>query len=277
MASSSSLPQSATAAADRFLTLEGARLRYRDEGRGPAILLVHGWTLDLGMWDPQVASLGGQFRMVRFDRRGHGLSDGVSSTERDAQDLRALCEHLALPEVALLGMSQGARVAAQAAASGMQVWALVLDGPPPLGGGTETEVPLSHYRRLVQERGMAEFRREWARHPLTGLRSRDPGRQALLDCALARYSGNDLHGTPRAELSDVAQRLAQLALPILVLGGRHDLPTRVRGADALARQLGAERIVIDGAGHLPNLDCPEAYSELCRQFLGRHAPASHPS
>ncbi len=277
MALSSSLPQPATAAADRFLTLAGARLRYRDEGRGPAVVLVHGWTLDLGMWDPQVASLAGQFRIVRFDRRGHGLSDGISSTERDAEDLRALCDHLGLREAALVGMSQGARVAAQAAASGMQVWALVLDGPPPLGGGTETEVLLAHYRGLVQERGMAGFRREWARHPLTALRTPDPASQALLDGALARYSGNDLHGTPRAELSDLPERLAKLAVPMLIVGGRHDLPTRVRAADALARQLGAERSVIDGAGHLPNLDCPDAYSELCGQFLGRHAPASHSS
>ena len=38
-------------AADRYFTADGARLRYRDEGSGPALLLVHGWTLDLEMWD----------------------------------------------------------------------------------------------------------------------------------------------------------------------------------------------------------------------------------
>jgi 3-oxoadipate enol-lactonase len=265
--------ESATAA-DRFLALDGARLRYRDDGQGPAVVFVHGWTLDLEMWDPQAASLSAHFRVLRFDRRGHGLSDGSSSTERDAQDLLALCDHLALREVALVGMSQGARVAAQAAATGLSVWTLILDGPPPLAGGSESEIPLRHYRAVVRERGMPEFRREWARHPLTELRSDDPARRALIAGALARYSGNDLAGSPRAELSDLPERLAKRGIPTLILGGRHDLPTRVRAADALSLQLGAERVVIGGAGHLPNLDCPDAYSELCRQFLGRHAPAS---
>ncbi len=36
---------------DHYLTVEGVRLRYRDEGQGPAVLLVHGWTLDLEMWE----------------------------------------------------------------------------------------------------------------------------------------------------------------------------------------------------------------------------------
>jgi 3-oxoadipate enol-lactonase len=277
MAHRSPVLESAQAAADRFLRLDGARLRYRDEGRGPAVLLVHGWTLDLEMWQPQVAALCRQFRIVRFDRRGHGLSDGVSSTERDSEDLRALCDTLALREVALVGMSQGARVAALTAATGQRVWALILDGPPPLAGGTETEVPVRHYRALVRERGMAEFRREWARHPLTELRTQDPVRQALLTSALARYSGNDLRSPPHAELSDLPERLAGLKVPVLILGGRHDLPTRVRAADALTSQLGAARSAIAGAGHLPNLDCPDTYSELCRQFLGRHAPASQSS
>jgi pimeloyl-ACP methyl ester carboxylesterase len=64
--------------ADRYIAVGDARLRYRDEGDGPAVILVHGWTLDLEMWDPQVAALSAAFRLVRFDRRGYGLSGGLS-------------------------------------------------------------------------------------------------------------------------------------------------------------------------------------------------------
>src|SRR5215469_7886992 len=99
-----------THAADLFVVVNGVRLRFRDEGEGPAVLLVHGWTLDLEMWDPQVAALRDRFRLIRLDRRGQGLSGGVpASSERDSEDLSALCRHLGLTRVALLGMSQGAR------------------------------------------------------------------------------------------------------------------------------------------------------------------------
>jgi len=65
---------------------------------------VHGWTLDLHMWDPQVAALRNSFRLVRLDRRGHGLSGGIPTAHQDAADLAALCQQLQLSDVALLGM-----------------------------------------------------------------------------------------------------------------------------------------------------------------------------
>ena len=117
--------------ADRYLGVDGARLRYRDEGRGAAVLLVHGWTLDLDVWESQVEALRHAFRIIRFDRRGFGRSSGRPSIEHDMRDLGALCRHFELKRVALVGMSQGSRaVLAYACADPSQVSCLVLDGPP---------------------------------------------------------------------------------------------------------------------------------------------------
>src|ERR1700722_12540752 len=97
--------------ADRYLTVDGARLRYRDQGSGPALLLLHGWTLDLDMWEQLAGALRDRLRGVRLDRRGFGLSSGTPSPERDIIDLDALLRHLHIGQAALLGMSQGARAA----------------------------------------------------------------------------------------------------------------------------------------------------------------------
>src|SRR5499427_10094023 len=105
MSACASVSAPPTHAADLFAVVNGARLRFRDEGRGPAVLLVHGWTLDLEMWDPQVSALRDRFRLIRLDRRGHGLSDGVPAPQQDSEDLGALCKHLGLTRVAVLGMS----------------------------------------------------------------------------------------------------------------------------------------------------------------------------
>ena len=53
-----------------FVEVDGARLHVDDEGRGFPVLLVHGWALDLEMWQPQVAAWAGYWRVIRFDRRG---------------------------------------------------------------------------------------------------------------------------------------------------------------------------------------------------------------
>jgi 3-oxoadipate enol-lactonase len=263
-----------THAADQFVVVDGIRLRFRDEGRGPAVLLVHGWTLDLEMWDPQVRALRDEFRLIRLDRRGHGLSSGIPAAERDSEDLAALCKHLGLSRVALCGMSQGVRaVLGFAAAAPGQVNALILDGPPTLESDPDPEVPLDQYARLVRTHGVEAFRREWARHPLMQLRTRNAEARALLAAMIARYRGDDLGHLASRATRGARVRLESLSAPTLVLSGECDLASRKRAArELMARVSGAELAEIPGAGHLPNLDSPDAYNRLCREFLTRHCP-----
>lgn len=264
---------------DRFLALAGARLRYRDEGAGAPVVLVHGWTLDLEMWDPQVAALRDEFRLVRFDRRGHGLSSAhpgsrSGGARRDAADLAALCRRLDLERVALVGMSQGARAVLDLACSAPErIRALILDGPPALDlSARDPEVPLARYRQLVLRGGLEAFRREWARHPLMQLHTRAPAARHLLTAMIARYQGEDLLQPRLAGRQQPALRLESLRVPTLILTGAHDLESRVRAAQWLCARLpGAEHAAVPDAGHLPNLDNPAAYSALCRAFLHRHA------
>jgi pimeloyl-ACP methyl ester carboxylesterase len=259
-------------AADRFITIGGTRLRYRDEGRGPVVLLLHGWTLDLQMWDPQVEVLLDAFRLIRLDRRGHGLSQGASGTRQDAEDLVALCRHLALTRVALIGMSQGARRALEfAARAPVQVRALILDGPPALDSDSDPDLPLQQYATLARSHGIEAFRREWARHTLTELHTRDAEVRTLLHGMIERYSGNDLEARTPPSPAAAPVRLETIAAPALVLSGERDLAGRRRAAQQLAAGLSdAELAVIPGAGHLANLDRPDLYGKLCRAFLLRH-------
>jgi 3-oxoadipate enol-lactonase len=259
---------------DQYLMVADARLRFRDEGAGPAVILLHGWTLDLEMWDPQVARLRPEFRLIRVDRRGHGFSSGTPSPARDVRDVAALYHHLGLTRVAVIGMSQGARAAvAFASAKPGRVDAVILDGPPSFEHAhTVDEVPLEHFRTIVRTRGMPAFRREWLCHPLTRLRAADPQVRAHLVAMIERFAGNEFTDAPLE--SEVLPVPALPSSPALVLSGELDLPRRVQSADRLSMQLPCgERSVISGAGHLPNLDRPDEYSEMCRAFLNRHARA----
>jgi pimeloyl-ACP methyl ester carboxylesterase len=267
-------------ATDCYFSVDGARLRYRDEGSGPALLLVHGWTLDLTMWNALSAALRARFRVIRLDRRGFGLSSGEPSLERDVADLDALWGHLALERAALLGMSQGARVVLALTASGARnISCLVLDGPPDVVGDENAgdhEVPLAHYRAVARAQGMEAFRRQWSTHPLSQLRTGDRNAHQLLHAILTRYPGSDLlqAAAPIAASAGptaVPLHPESITTPVLVITGAHDLERRVKSADLLAQRLAcAERAVVADAGHLPNLDNPVAYNNLVRAFLDRH-------
>ncbi len=258
---------------DRYFTHNGVQLRYRDEGYGPAVLWLHGWTLDLQMWDLQARALRAEFRVIRLDRRGFGRSAGQPSLEQDVADLSALCRFIGLERVAVVGMSQGARTAlafAQAAPAALSC--LVLDGPPNFQT-TRSEVPMSHFRELVRTQGMEAFRREWRRHPLTQLRSADQQVRAMLEAMIDRYPGRDLKEPLSATTAIRAPAaLESLTLPVLIIHGDHETRSRAAAAKALADRLpDAERVVIATAGHMPNLDNPDRYNAIVRDFLTRYA------
>jgi len=260
----------------RELQVPGARLRYRDEGSGRALVLVHGWTLDLDVWEPQLP-LATELRVVRYDRRGFGLSSGDPSLARDVSDLGTLLSALGVVSPLLVGMSQGARVVLEfAARHPSYVRGLVLDGAPPLvGGAADDDLSLESLRRLAEHQGLDAFRRAWSMHPLTQLVTVDARMHTLLARILARYPGRDLlANTPQREAID-RKLLADVRVPVLVVNGARDTEPR-RRAGALLRDAlpSAEQVLVPNAAHLPNLDAPREYNQLMSGFARRHLPAA---
>lgn len=264
----------ASANHDRFLPHDGARLRYRDEGAGAPLVLVHGWTLDLTAWDGVQAGLAGRLRVVRLDRRGCGASTGTPNPAEDAGDVLALLDALRIPQAALLGMSQGARVALDVALRAPErVCALILDGAPALeglpGGPWPQELPLDRYRAILAEKGPDALRVELAAHPLLQLRTRNAKTAQARSAMLARYAGADLQ-TPAAESPFRPMDFTQLRMPVLVLNGEHDTAQRLAVGAALARAIpGCRRQIIADTGHLACLDAPRRYGRLVADFLSQ--------
>jgi pimeloyl-ACP methyl ester carboxylesterase len=263
---------------ERFIAVPGARLRFRDEGCGFPIVFIHGWTLDLEMWEPQANALRDAFRIVRMDRRGFGASDGTASRASDVHDLMDLLAYLELERVALVGMSQGARVAMCAAMTLEERLAcLVLDGArlDDPGGGARREISVEYFRDLIATQGIGAFRAEWLEHPLMRLHAPQGWSRALLHSMVARYCGGDLLNDPASEhATPVPVRPGEIRIPTLVLNGEFDGGRRRMGDALCAAMPNAQRAIIAGAGHLPNLDSPRAYSEALSRFIGEHSPQS---
>ena len=260
---------------DRYFERQSLpRLRYRDEGEGPTVLLVHGWLLDLTMFNSLVPRLiDAGFRVLRWDRRGYGASPGTPSLSADAADALALLEQLDATPYAVLGMSQGCRIALALAESVEHpATCLVLDGPPAIEGlperGWHDETPAAAYRQLLQERGIEALRGELARHPLLQLQTDDVEAQARLAALLARYTGADLLAQAGQPGNAPADRFARLRLPVLVLNGELDTAQRLRVGETLALTVpGATRRVVPASRHLACWDNPAAYARLVTEFL----------
>jgi pimeloyl-ACP methyl ester carboxylesterase len=264
---------------DHYIDVTGARLRYRAAGRGPAIVLVHGWTLDLDMWEPQFAGLAGDHRLIAWDRRGHGLSTGTPEPEQDIVDLEQLLAVLDVGPIAVVGMSQGARTAlAWAVRHPQRTCGVVLDGAPRLSGRSPESVcgddPIAALRALARRDGLQAFRARWLDDPLMRLYGTDRRARSLIRDMIARYDGRDmLQDGATSRLDEVPSPAAHL--PILIVNGEHDTEERRRAGRDLARALPqSRRVVIPDAGHLANLDNPRAYNEALRRFVVLHCDHS---
>jgi 3-oxoadipate enol-lactonase len=262
-----------------FLSANGVLLHYEVEGDGPPLVLLHGWTLDLRMFDPQMPAFTREHRVIRMDRRGFGRSSDAEDTTWNASDLCALLDHLDVARAHILGMSQGGFVTlAFAAAYPDRVASFILHGStPPSGFGVKwagpDRYPLDLYRALAREQGLEAFRRVWLEHPLMRIPegARHDEARERLRTMVEGYRGGyllqlvDPSGPHKgASFEDVAK----IQAPALVLTGDEEIPFLSISADAMAYAIrGARRAVVPGGGHLVNLIEPARYNETVLAFL----------
>lgn len=243
-------------------------------GHGPPLILLHGWSLDARMWQPQIAGLARDFRLIMPDRRGFGRSSAPPDLMRETDDLARIADHLGLDRFSLLGLSQGAALAlAYANHAPLRLAAIIASGAPlPLLVPRGEVLDLELYQTMAQRGEMAAMRSDWAKHPL--MQARTPTARLRLQGLLANYDGRDLLAP--SSLPDLAPAaIAALPMPLLAITGDGDTAWRKACAIALSHTAkhGAFAL-IDNAGHVANLDNPASFNRLIADFLNASVPAS---
>jgi pimeloyl-ACP methyl ester carboxylesterase len=251
------------------IPVHGGTIEAEALGEGPPVVLVHGWTLDRRIWRLQVEALASRFRVIAWDRRGFGRSTAPPDLVREPDDLAAVAHAFAAERFALVGMSQGARVAlAFASRFPERVAAIAVQGTPlsdvASGEGEDEAVPITEMTRLAAAGEFDAMRQLWRAHPL--LEVHGPKANAELDAIVAEYQARDLLA-PGAPLHVTTTDLARLRLPILAITGREEPVWRHKVADSLARAVEATRLDIAGGGHLCNLSQPALYNNALIGFL----------
>jgi len=252
----------------------GARLVYEVTGEGPAVVLIHGFGLDMRMWDPQLADLAARFRVVRYDCRGFGASGPLDPAVpyTHAGDLVALLDHLDIGEAVLAGLSFGGRVALQTALAvpdrvrGLALLGSVLDGVP---WDPESARGLDEVARRVQAGGVLAGREAWLAHPLFAAARSRPDLAAALAAMVAGYPGQHWLGQdPHRQTRPPVEVLEGVTVPTLVAVGERDVPGFREMSAALARRIpGAAYHVVADAGHMINMEQPAAVCELLTRFV----------
>lgn len=237
----------------------------------PVLVLANSLGTDLRVWDPLVPYLADRFRLVRYDKRGHGLTDltpGPYTIAGLADDLAGLLDAAGIGEALVCGLSVGGMIAQQLAASrpdlvrGLvlmdtahrigtaETWQQRIDavtGPGGIGGIADA----------VMERWFARDFRERRSDELAGWRNmltRTPVGGYAACCAAIRDA--DLTASTRA-----------LRVPTLCLVGEEDGATPPALVEELSKLIPpASYVTVPAAGHLPCVEQPEEVARAVLRF-----------
>ncbi len=259
-------------------------IAYQVHGRGPLDLVIApGFIshLELDWMDPQAARLLDRFasfsRVIRFDKRGTGLSDpvaGVPTLEERMEDLHAVMDAAGSRRATLFGYSEGGPMSALFAATYPEhTTSLVLYGSFADGAAFKEEFG-SRFMDVIQH--------HWGEGALLDLFgpsvAHDEARRTLTG-AYERAAASP--GMARALVTawgetDVSAVLANVGVPTLVLHRRDEI-IPVAGARAMAEAiLGARIVELEGADHLPFLGDRGAIADAVEEFLTGAVGASAP-
>ncbi|MEO6063615.1 MAG: alpha/beta fold hydrolase [Thermoflexales bacterium] len=251
---------------ERFTLPDGARLAYERSGRGPAMLLVHGFSLDLDMWRAVAPLLAARRSVVAVDLRGFGRSDLPNGPYTHMADLAGLMDGLAIDRAAVVGLSMGGGIALDFALAYPERASALVAVDATLDGFRWT----IDWDLRVRERTLDEIRRAWLASDLLAWPQRDPVVMAWMAQQVSAYSG--WHWRNRnPHLRSAAPglgRLGEIQAPTLALVGEHDHADFRAIAEILARDIPRARLeVLPGVGHLPPMEAPAAVGQAIIRFL----------
>lgn len=248
-------------------------MHYRADGPedGLPVLFANSLGTDLRLWDPVLPLLPG-IRALRFDKRGHGLSDpgGPAGIADYAQDAAALIEAVAGGPVAVVGLSIGGMIAQSLAHDRPDlVRAAVLSNTAPKMGAAELWAARIQAVRAGGLAALAEgIMERWFSPAFRAQPQVAPWRNMVIATRPEGY----ITACEALAAADLTAATASLRLPALVIAGADDAaspPDLVRQTAELIP--GARFAVIPGAGHLPCVEAPEAYAALILPFLHENA------
>ncbi len=249
------------------VAVPGGFVRAEVLGLGPPLILLHGWTLDRRIFAPQLP-LSGRMQLVLIDRRGFGQSSAPPDLAREPDDVLAVADALGLDRFAIAGLSQGARVAmgaamkAPARVAGLFMFGAPLDG---LDGPADPPAPVVAMRNAAAAGDRKALAAAWANHPF--LQVQGDAARALVAGIVADYDGHDLLAEP-TRLPVTAADLSGLRLPVTAMAGERDSAHRQLAAARIVASAPAGRlIVISNAGHLCNVDSPDAVNAQLEQDM----------
>jgi pimeloyl-ACP methyl ester carboxylesterase len=264
-------------------TPDGVKLYYEEVGQGTPLVLVHEFADDLRGWAAQVRFFARRYRTVAFNARGYPPSDVPEDPERYSQaqaveDIRAILDHLTLPQAHVVGLSMGGYATLHFGLVYPERALSLTVGGAGYGSGSGDRATFhrdtDHVVAQFEAGGMARVAEFYTRGPtrVQFLRKDPVGWQEFY----ARFAGgsalghaNTMRGVQRRRPSiyELESKLERLEVPTLIMTGDEDEPCLEPAVYMKRRIPSAGLVVIPNSGHAINLEEPDLFNRAVLDFL----------
>jgi 3-oxoadipate enol-lactonase len=257
----------------RVVDANGCPLYVRFDGHdktAPALMLSNSLGTDLHMWDQHAPEWAKSFRLVRYDRRGHGrsgLGSAPHTMETLGRDALAIMDALELEKVHWCGLSMGGMVGQWLAANAPErVDRLILSNT---SAYFADKTRWNDRIKTVREKGLAAIADGIMNIWFTpGFRARAPETIARMKKMLTETSVNGyLASCESVRDMDHRDLLPKITAPTLVLAGKHDQSTPLEAAEFMHANIPGSALVVLDTAHIANVEQPAAYNETVMNFL----------
>ncbi|MGI9402777.1 MAG: 3-oxoadipate enol-lactonase [Rhizobiaceae bacterium] len=255
----------------RIAKLKDVDLPWHEDGNsgGFPIIFANSLGTDLRLWDDVIPALADQFRIIRFDKRGHGLSStppGPYSMDDLTDDVEQLLDHLEISSCFFVGVSIGGMIGRNLAARRPDlIKAMVLSNTAPVMGNAEMwndrvaairQGGMESIAGTILDRWFStEFRKRQEADAWQNMLARTP-QEGYIGCCQAIAE------------TDLTSSTAKLSLPVLVVAGSEDQASPPDTVYKLTEIItGAEYQLLGSVGHLPCVEAPETFSRLLLEFI----------
>lgn len=256
-----------------FTTNDNCKIAYKIDGdeTKPVLILANSIATAMSMWDSQIENFSRQYRILRFDTRGNGLSDapvGDYSINRMALDLIALLDHLAIKKAHFCGLSLGGFIGQWLGTYASQrIDKLILVNTSSyLGGTTVWDENIQNLRTKPEMKGFEKmFIEGW--FPKS-IREDQLETVALFRSMIRSTSPIGLAGS-FASVRDADFRRTNSLIPnkTLIIAGKYDQVTKAAHSEQMHTVIPNSKLVVLPVVHLTNIESKSVFEKLVLDFL----------